>query len=847
MRVMRSEIAESEGFAPQLVRIIYHNSSAAPGEGYKVDLHWQNVGEEPADRNYWIFVHFCPEDDLDEPYGEDVFTWNFQPALQTSRWQTGFVVKEEGCYFRIPAHIKPGRYRVLVGLFDLEGGGDRIELMNRSRDIGCRRYRVGRVHVVAEPGAPSKLLAYRLVWRVREPEEQPALREPRYLTRGLLAVGFDPDMPVVRGWRIAGQDLAIGGDAALRGPEAEFRDIETGRWRSSLAVDADWVFNSRITSSAAAYRCRLKWKQHDVATLDIRFRIGRNGLQARLASVTEHKGFHLLSVTLPSLVSVNAETPGAAIAVPSWGGRLVNIAESARHREVHRLNWEEPVRGAVLTAGDSIAVLSHVSADDSVVSEVYEAGSRFGALGVQFTTRIPAEWPELEFVPRKVSECEITITANREPGRVAWMAGAALIGAGFRGKPQPLFCDSIVYRLVLTDGEGRVRTTFQQAAATIRRVNALTFGARQVVGLIGWENPAGGARPAPDLGAPGCLADLFETAAQMNAYLAVDVSGDCVCSGSADFDPEEVALDGGGQPRKEPGSSDCFGRSKAGIESGAAANRVERILQTFPQMRQVVLVRLASALSSLHDHNPRSQAGADESLAARRAAVDLWRGKGLEVCTGGFTQPYVGLCPHFLGAAQSQDGGPFSHEEAIPFVPAIFHGHVTWGAPLDPEYGEAALLLYGSTFIEDWSAETPDDLIKDRYYLVTLPWSRLARLAFRDYAREGSLRRVTYANGDYVEADLEARVWRVVCGGFTISETGLSTVPRGRGEMLVYSVSARRVRIPAPAGWSAGAHIHAESPGEDGHRRQVWCSLSDGFIELDVNAREPVLIQKRLS
>ena len=35
MRVIRSEIAESEGFAPQLVRIIYHNSSAAPGEGYK--------------------------------------------------------------------------------------------------------------------------------------------------------------------------------------------------------------------------------------------------------------------------------------------------------------------------------------------------------------------------------------------------------------------------------------------------------------------------------------------------------------------------------------------------------------------------------------------------------------------------------------------------------------------------------------------------------------------------------------------------------------------------------------------------------------------------------------------
>lgn len=844
MRVMRSEIAESEGFAPQLVRIIYHNSSAAPGEGYKVDLHWQNVGEEPADRNYWIFVHFCPEDGLDEPYGDDVFTWDFSPALQTSRWQTGFVVKEEGCYFRIPAHIKPGRYRVLVGLFDLEGRGDRIELMNRSRDVGGRRYRVGRVHVVPEPGAPSRLLAYRLVWRVHEPEEQPALREPRYLTRGLLAVGFDPDMPVVRGWRIAGQDLPIAGDAALRGPEAEFRDLESGRWHSSLAVDADWVFNSRITSSAAAYRCRLKWKQHDVATLDIRFRIGRNGLQARLASVAEHKGFHLLSVTLPSLVSVRAETPGAALALPSWGGRLVNIAESARHREVHRLNWEEPVRGAVLTAGESLAVLSHVSADDSVVSEVYEAGSRFGALGVQFTTRIPAERPELEFVPRKVSECEITVTANREPGRAAWMAGAALICAGFRGKPQPLFCDSIVYRIVLKDSGGRVRTTFEQAAAIIRRVNALTFGARQVVCLIGWEDPAGGAQTDPDLGSPDGLADLFETAAQSNAGLALDVPGDCVCSRSAHFDPALAALDGRGQPLREPGSSDCFVNSKTCIESGAAAKCVEGILQAFPLMNQVVPVRLASALSSLHDHNPRAQSGADESLAARRAVLDLWRAKGLEVCARGFIQPYVGLCPHFLDAAQSQDGGPFSHEEAIPLVPAIFHGRVTWGAPLDPKYGEAALLLYGSTFNEDWSAETPDDLIKDRYYLVALPWSRLARLAIRDYKREGTLRRVTYANGDYVEADLDARAWRVVCGGFTISETGLSTVPRGRGEMLVYSVSARRVRIPAPAGWSAGAHIHAESPGQNGHSTQVWCSLSDGFIELDVSAREPVLIRK---
>lgn len=848
MRVTRSELASSAGFAPQLVRIIFHNASAAAGEGYKVDLHWQNAGDEPADRNYWIFVHFRPEDSLDEPYRPGGFSWDFPPALETSRWQTGFVVKEENCYFRIPEDAGPGRYMVLLGLFDRDGEGRRVPLLNRSRDIGGRRFRVGWVTVAHQPGGPSRLLAYRLVWRVREPEERPALREPKYLSHGRLAAGFDPDRPIVRGWRIGGKETGLGGDEALRGPEAQFRDLEDGRLRSSLAVGADWTYNCRITSHTAAYRCRLKWKQRDVATMDLRCRMWRGGLQIRLASVTEHKGFHLISVTLPSLVSVGADTPGAALAVPSLGGMLVNIADSARHREVHRQAWEEPLRSAVVACKEASAAITTASADDCVVSEVYEAGHKRGGLGVQFVTRIQAEDEQFEFVPRKLSECEISISQAQNGAAATWLSGASVLSGAFRCKPDPAFRSSLVYRILMSDKSGAAVTSVDQATELIRRVSALTLGARQIVYLSGWEGIPGSEEPAAGLGDRKGLADLALAASSANARIGLQIDGDQISTAADDYDASLVALGGHGemQPAGDgPPGQRFFVSAGAYLESGAAERRVVRLKEICPEAGETVFVALASGADGLYDHNPRVRAGADESLSARRAALDIWRRHGFTVCGDGLTAALAGAYSHFLSACRRQEGGPYSHASPIPFVSAVLHGRLTWGGSYDPEMGEAGLLLFGGAVTEVWTAETPDETISDRYYLLWLPWSKTAGLAMADYRCEGSVHTVTYEGGDTVEADLERGGWRVVCAGYTICQNGLTTVPAGRNELVVYSREERDVSIPLPPGWEAGGRIWAELRGEAGAPQHVACSVGHGRLELAVPARRPVVVFRR--
>lgn len=853
MGLAYSEAPAAEGFAPQLVRIIFHNSSAAAGEGFKVDFHWQNAGDEPADRDYWIFVHFRPEGSLAEPYGPGGFSWDFQPARNTRRWQTGFVVKEEGCYFRVPAGIKPGRYTALVGMYDHENSLKRVPLQNKTRDVGVFRYRVGQVTVVEEPNQPSKVLAYRLVWRVRAPKPLPDLREPRYAAHGRIAVGFDPGRPVIRGWRVNGVDLPLGGDPGMQGPEAEFVSLDDNRYHTSLALDADWMFHCRIAGDLAVYKCRLRWKGKEVARFDIRYQLDRSGLRIRLSSLQESPEFHLLAVTLPSVVSVSETAPGAAMVVSNEGGRLVNITDSGRHRQVQMVSLRDPIPGAVISCHEAFAAVWVKSLDDQLISDIVEAGPKHGTLGVRFTTRVRARKPELEFAPERTSEFEVHV-AGAQPGQqCSWIEGAKLLAKYFRARPTPLYFDALVYKVFL-DGPGRaICTTFDEALQTIQRVYHLTNGATQIVYLVGFQHQ-GHSTGYPDifsvnkrLGGMRGLKKLMIEAEKYSALVSFHDNFEHAYENSPAWDPSFVAMDGSGdlaQDGRTTGGQPYIISPKAYLESGKAQRRVDKSLESYP-IRKTVHLDIMSAAPVRYDHNPKYSAGADDNMAARRVIIDMWRKRGVDVTSEGLTAPFVGLMSHFWNAGKSQEGGPYSSETPIPFVPFILHGKVTWGGGVDAKYGETLTLLYGATVSEDWHKDVSDQQITDRYYLLTLPWSKLADKEMVDYRREGNQQTVVYQGGDTVEANLETGTYRVTCGGYVIAENNVTMAPISRHELAVYSSRAQRLTVPFPAAWGQPEHLRVEMLTSDGLRTALDYRPAAHAIELDVPATRPIIISKR--
>jgi 4-amino-4-deoxy-L-arabinose transferase-like glycosyltransferase len=97
------------------------------GEEYTIELHWGVT--RPVTDNYQVFVHLRDPDsgeNLAQADGPPLDGW-----YPTSWWTAGEVVAEERV-FPVPADLPPGRYRLIVGFYDLQNG----ERIGPENDLG---------------------------------------------------------------------------------------------------------------------------------------------------------------------------------------------------------------------------------------------------------------------------------------------------------------------------------------------------------------------------------------------------------------------------------------------------------------------------------------------------------------------------------------------------------------------------------------------------------------------------------------------------------------------------------------------------------------------------------------
>lgn len=863
MGLAYAESPLAEGFAPQLVRIIFHNSTAAVGEGFKVDLHWQNVGDEPSERDYWIFVHFRPEGELDEPYGPGGFSWDFPPARGTSRWRPDSemasgaglpggdsLVKEEGCFFRVPPGVRPGKYSVLIGLYDRDGSLDRIPLQNKSRDVGNNRYRVGTVQVTEEPGQPSKLIAYRFSWRVNKARPKTAPGEARFLTKGKLSVGFDPLIPAIRSWRWNGTELPLKGDPVPLGPEAEFLSLDENRARNSLALGAEWTFNARMAGDTAVYKCRLRWRGREVARFDIRFQLERNGANLRLASVQEGPGFQLVAISVPAVASVAESTKGAALGIMHEGGRLVDIAQSARHREIHTPSRSYPLPAAMVLCNQAIATGWAKSPDDQIITEVLEADAdeKYATMGIRFVHRIKGPSPESRFVPRKNSSLQITLASASTNETLTWIQGAELISKNLRARPNPIFTGSLMYRYRF-DENASASENIQEARDLFQRVRALSFDAKQVVYLENWQEEGSLLQFTPGkwLGGLKGLEQLRDEASALGVQITITDNISIVPAGLSD------TLDRLARQAPEHTPALIFKKGnraftalsyRALLDKTVIDKRLDKMMDVLGPCRTVYLKEITS-LPKTPDYTIGRESGIETIVNDAKDAIDLYRKRGIEAASDTPSWPFIGLVSHFMDLGIEQEGGPYSMEERIPLTSAVLQTKATWCSPLDIKFGEGLLLLYGSAWTGAWDNSVSDGEICDRYYLVNLPVSLLAGKAYAGFERDGAESIATFEDGGEVRVNTESGAYSMTLNGYRVLENGLATIPVARGSLLVYSTHNRRVELALPHNWPAGPISRVEAAEPDGTRSAVDFQQNKASVILDIPARQPISICRR--
>jgi hypothetical protein len=111
---MEQEVEVSFGDAIRLVG--YDGGAVAPGEDFAVRLYWQ--ADRTPQRDYSLFVHFAPEDAR-----EQVHQWDGPPVKvrPTYTWdEPTETLIGDTIRVSLPPDVPPGRYRVLLGLYDSE-------------------------------------------------------------------------------------------------------------------------------------------------------------------------------------------------------------------------------------------------------------------------------------------------------------------------------------------------------------------------------------------------------------------------------------------------------------------------------------------------------------------------------------------------------------------------------------------------------------------------------------------------------------------------------------------------------------------------------------------------------
>jgi len=825
-----------ETFQPRLLQAELSSDRVAAGGSLGVTWWWSNAGDAPAAEDFRVFVHIRrPGEAEDAPDGVRL-GGDHDPAVPTHRWRPGRVIS----YYApvaIPAQTAPGEYLLLVGLYGPRGRLP-LELPVAPGDSG-NRYLVASFTILpAGQVAPQTSLTksfFLLPTAAESITLPPAETVP--IGRGPLQVVLDAAAPRVVTWRMEGAELA--GD-----PQGELPDVsvlETATNRTSAADLAPYGLEWELERQdrAAVYHATVNRERATCLTFDLSFRLDGSQAEVVLDNVVEQQGYQLVTVRASRLV---AATANARLALPHRAGRLIDPSAGPPAEQAFGLGWFDPLLAGVVYDDKLLCAASIDGVDDRLV-----AGTVHGCatVGAAFDHRSPAAQgvPSLLLSERAGIRLRFVKPAGRAP---SWMDGARLLRSELTATPPAVYDDTVIYKIFCDTPGAKSYTTFAQAVDLIRRYGNLIDHAPQIAYLVGWQH-RGHDTGYPDvytvnqrLGGLDGLQQAIANAAELNAVLSFHDNYDDAYLSSPLWDPEVIARDPAGNLMKggvwAGGQSYIFSFRKYGL--GEAQQRVTRTLDMYP-IRVSYHIDVLSAVPRRRDYNPASPTSGTDSIAGKRAIVEAFNRRGIDVTSEGLTAPFVGVIGH---SWHLQRGGEtlFPGEQRIPFVPYVYHGHATYGGakPTTDDIPDA--LVYGATFSADFNRGTPERQLTDSYYLLTVPYLQLRRREMTGFQAHGTIRRSEFGPDTYVEVDEAGPHYQVVVDGRLIARDFTSFAPNSRGDAwLAYSRDGGPIDFPAPDGWSAakGVSLTADGTGE-----AVPVAIEAGRIRIELKAGGPVKV-----
>lgn len=659
--------------------------------------------------------------------------------------------------------------------------------------------------------------------------------------------------PSVLGYRYRKNNMILGGRVSQDSPELA---ISSGNSLMS-PEDYDVVYNTIQQDGSICYLGKVDSMGELLVEFCLIYTLTEDGLRIVMKDIKEYGDYHFIHIRLPEVVTVLGDEQDGKLILPTFGGRLVDVGKSDIQEKRHPYNYINTSMIAMATRGNLLAILESESVENELISKVFSNnGHKYGSLGIlmryrffewdfsEYGHRVAAAGPDYHLKLQDHSTATVILVGNPDCNvRVDWTDGAKCIRERMNLKINPYYSNKLVFKVINEIANGTQCMTFSQTLDMIEKIAFLTDNHPAVYYLVGWQylgHDTG--YPAVDkvnerLGGYIELMKLMEEAKKYNAVVSFHDNYDDAYVQSPDWDPEMISRDASGELMK----TGCFIWGQAYLLSNlkyAQNQAICRVRQTINQYKIIETYHIDVMSGGFfcgrrYDFNPTSPSASMDNLKGKQMVIDEFNRHGIDVTTEDFGTLLLGSVGHYWNIL-CLERDCYSSEQAIPLIPFIYHGLVSYGAACTTNRDKLLCLLNGSVpsaefVLDDWKQYVACA------YLVAFPMERFFGKRIVKYDHHGDIQRITYEDGGYVEVDLSREKYCIVTGGCIISKNFTTFLPSPKGDAyLGYSHFGGEFHYPKPSNFGISVKVYALQ--DDGHERQIPCRIENGELIFDTVA-----------
>ncbi|MDP9049395.1 MAG: endo-alpha-N-acetylgalactosaminidase family protein [Acidobacteriota bacterium] len=609
------------------------------------------------------------------------------------------------------------------------------------------------------------------------------------------------------------------------------------------------------------------------AEFSLCYAVEANTVLITLEDVRENDGFELISISMPSLVSLREQDKDAWLAHANAGGD-VTLLEDAKAGKLGLNSFWGEINGVlpVVMLGHSGAVCVQETTafmDGTLLSVSGEAPSRRTCMGTTKVFRVDggdcydmnlgrgapkscgnASTPNL-LVEQK-SACRLDFLDPATGTRPqTWLDGARLVRGRMPTIPNHFYDDKFIYG-IRTDEPNfpKPSATFDRCEQMIRNMHALTDGWPQLVHLWGWQfRGKDTGYPAVNvvderIGGYQGMMQLQERAKLLNATVSLSDNYDDAYRSSPVWNESMIARKPDGdlwKSRQWTGEESYI----QGLAKYMEATGLERVRYTFERYKLpgTIHVDVLSYFGIRNDWDPKHPASGIRNLfAGRYRVLEEFAKHGVDVTSEGLRYPFIGKMS-MSWYAGGPTPCPFGGKH-VPMLSMIYRKSAVWGRAGNSEDLPLLLMMfYGEAQHSIFNGDAPIERMLDSFYLAMVPWFRLHMLNIEGF-EEIEDRAVTTLEGfgNHVEVNWLKNTYSVMLDSAEVARDNSTFCPLGNDRIAMYSIAGGPLTATMPKDWTP-KEVTAMKLLPD-RREPAIFTLSGRRVTVQMQAREPVMIYR---